>query len=387
LESVSPKDLSGSLVDAVDALDLIILSAIAEAETLEEELSQATLEARLHTLWQSSLAAVTEVEEQRLGQLLLLRGRAVTAEYPDPGERKRLYSVGLPPKRGRDFVATAELLAQYFRTGTDYGALSAKQRGEWLEGLIEHLKDDASLGFRDPGELKGASEVQQDWRKHLAWWLGLTNDFPVGAELYQVFRFVNDQFDYRTGVAVGAALSLVWNQVGGTEDAADPDVWHQTTGLPWAAYWVRELLRWGTPHPVCAHAYSRGIVVTREEAHELRDSFLGWLAQSGHTAPDDRLHPTRIQQWEREVFPEFGHASVDRGPRVTSMEIDEHFRGASGEFIVWPIVNETGTTWFEPGGYRVGHSASIPELADATSRQRCFFRAVPSEGLIKWTME
>lgn len=386
LESVSTETLEGPIRRSVDALDQVVLDALVEAESLvvtEELLAPADLEARLRELWSASFAAVVESEERRMSRLICLRGKGVLRDYPSKPERRRLYMTGLPPRSATSFLGTAVVLQDHLRSSSHYAVKTEEEMLEWIYGIVDIVRVDEALGFRDPGDLKGKAEIQAEWRHHLRWWMGLSTDYPGGATLHEVLRFVQDQFEFRTGLAVGAALADAWTQTGSQELATNPETWKTISGLPWAAYWVRELLRWGTVHPVCAHLYSRHRVTTREEAELRRASFQAWLSAEGHLDPDDRLHPSRIKEWERAAFPDMTTLRAP-WPSQIDIRVDSQFEGVDGDVLAWPVVGETETKWMEPAGFTVGRSSPDPALADARRRARSFFAVRPSTETVLW---
>jgi hypothetical protein len=384
LEAVSPESLSGPLLDAVDALDQVILSAVAEAESAEgRDLTAVELEARLQSLWSASFAAATRRFEDRAREMIQARGAGVVRVYQPRPARRRLYLLGLPPARGQNFLATCAALEGYLRAGEDYAKWSDLVRGDWLAGVVEVLRLDPALGFKPPGDLKGLAAIQANWKAHLRWWLGLVSEYPSGAELYDVLRFVQDQFDFRTGVAVAAVLADAWEKCGARSGATNPDAWQKATGLPWICYWIRDLLRYGTVSPLCAHVLAAQRAVTRARAKEFETQFHEWLDAEGHTDPQERMRPQRIREWERHAFIEQATAATAQRVHV-KIEVDQQFAGYSERLMAWPADGQTETTWFEPGGYRIGRSVRVDEAADPEWRKRAFFGVVPSEGVVRW---
>lgn len=269
------------------------------------------------------------------------------------------------------------------RGGDGFEAMDEAQRVGWLTGMIDLLRLDPAVGFKDPGEFKKTAKIQKDWEHHLSWWLGLQPKFPSGEMLRGALRFVMEQFDFRTGVAVGAVLADVWERSGVKSGVTDADVWHETTGLPWVCYWVRDLLRYGTVSPVCAYLLARQRVFTRSQAKDYEVQFINWLDEEGHTSPDQSLRPDRIREWERSVFSDDVKETSPHSDSV-AIEVDEQFRGYSERLMAWPLVGPTETVWFEPGGYRIGRGARVDAAADPSWRKRAFCGIVPTEGTVHW---
>ncbi len=374
LSDVDPATLDESrsfLADGVDSLDLVLLQTLVEAEALQgNELSASEREQCLRELWKATFAAVAAVEETRLEALLLLRGKAVYEEvYADSQERRALYMLGLPPRRGRQFAPKANMIERLLRGGEKYAEWSNTERLEYLIEIVASLKDDSALGFPATDTARD-KKIQSEWIEVLKWWLGEPSKTgPTESKIRYWLKFVQTQFDYRTGTAVGAVLARVWDRTAPGE-APTLERWQEVTMLPWVAYWLRELFRWGTPEPVCAYLLSRQRIVARADAQELIADYYAWLTENGHTTPTDRLDPALIRTWETEQFFAPVVQATRRNHRVP-LDVEPTFADVEDALMAWPLDSAGGQIWIDPAGYKIGTSAKL----DMRATNRTFFTA------------
>jgi len=386
LESVTIGDLENPVAAVLDNYDHLLLNAIVEVEELtQSELSLDQVEIHLKALWEKSLATVMVTEEARLEQLILIRGRALwEREYPERAERRLLYMLGLPPHAGKSFTATATALESLLEGGNEYGALEANEKGAYLAEIVDMVRQDTSLGFKPP--LTATDEkIQRAWKDVLQWWLGLKQHGPSPSKLRNWMRFIQNQFDHRTGMAVGGTLAAVWDRTGIT-NAPTPESWAKETSLPWISYWCRDLLRWGTVEPMVAYLLSRGRIVSREGGDVYVSEFNSWKTANGYSDPEDSINPQLIAAWYSERFDwdESAHKGLSTPPASkVSFTPDPPFQGIQESLMAWPMTVDSNTWWMEPAGYRIGISDGILDL-DAHGRRRCLFEALPKDGLVTW---
>ena len=101
---------------------------------------------------------------------------------------------------------------------------------------------------------------------------------------------------------MGAAVAQAWNANAGALETPSLQTWRATTNLPWAAFWFRELLRWGTLDPFVAFALSQGLAQTREAAAARRAEFEVWLAaQAAGLEAETLIDPQWFLAWQRSL--------------------------------------------------------------------------------------
>lgn len=365
-------DISGHarLADSVDELDGIVMSAIEELSRAENrELTGIEAEKFLAKLWQHTFTKVAAVQEDWLEKAFVRRGRAVVETiYSDATERKRLYQYGFSPYIGRRFEAVRGLIHDELQACDGYGMFETDERISVFQRLGAFIESDRGFGFR-VRQTETDRALLANWTDVLAWWMfGAADISPEPEKLRAWQRFVTDNLEFRLGVAIGAVVAQAWS-----DGAADPfsvpslDAWKETTGLPWFAFWAKELLRWGTSDPFVAFSLAQGLSVTREEAAERRQEFDQWLVgELDVVTSEDFIDPQKFLGWQ---------SSLERPARrrVQSREVDVELTGSTGEnevYSVLPLVHEQFVDWIDASGYAIARcEGELDWLGDRSHHQ------------------
>jgi hypothetical protein len=356
--SRTPADQLG---DSLDELDGFILSAVEEISLLSDGSGPAVdIEQHLRSLWQRTFSHVATATEEWLERTFIQRGRAfVERLYPNPQQRRRLYQYGFTPYIGRRFELVAPQLVAELVAATVYGTLSPEEQFQTFVRLGERMRAEPGIGFRIR-ETVADQNVLARWIVVMGWWLqrpGATG--PPPEELRDWQRFVTDNLEFRLGVAVGAAVAQVWGQTATGAQTPTLQTWRDTTGLPWFAFWIRELLKWGTLDPFVAFCLAQGISGTRSEAAARRQDFEAWLAFSApQVAAEDLIDPRNYLSWQRALT---AAPQVAGGIR-TSVASLTGSDGRRGAYDVLPIRYVDSVNWIDAGGYTVAQSDVNPNL-------------------------
>jgi len=372
LERTAPEEISedagkaspvpaARLADSLDELDSMILSAIEEAKAISlEETTLANTEAMLAQLWQKTFSQVSAAREAWMQAAFVKRGSGVVQTvYSDPDERKRLYDYGYSPQVGRRFEAVAGTIRNILEGTWDYGTLSNHDRLAVFIQLGDTVADDGGYGFSIRDTEMGRS-LYANWHNVLAWWMAMPDEEGPGPQDLRAWQtFVSDNLEFRLGVAIGAVVARAWSE--GTDDPlATPtlDIWKDVTGLPWFAFWAKELLRWGTLDPFVAFALSLGLARSRREAAKLRADYINWLAKELGVDPggEGQIDPGNLLKWARtQPAPEMVKAS--RRPIDVELSGTD---GRAGLYSVIPVKSKSRIRWLDAAGYRLAISP-IPE--------------------------
>jgi len=379
LESITCAQLEDSpdMMGAIDNLDQLLINTIVEIENIEDKIiSRGTLELRLSELWNKSLAAVVSEEEQRLERLILVRGRALHEEvYKDSALRRRLYMIGLPPHAGSKFEATAEKIHVHLQTGEGYGEWPTDQRKVWVQKAVDIIRQDAAFGFKSPQK-----DVQKNWKNVLSWWLGLGGDAPTASKFGNWMQFVQEQFEFRSGTAISSVLANIWDREGKGLSNPSPSIWKEKTGLPWAAYWIQNILRWGILDPLGIDMLSSGHIIPRKELPEHHEKYRDWLRDLGLKNIDDLINPELISAWKETIDFKVVSTSLPTESPVTGLKLDSKFEGLADKLMVWPCAGSDSTFWFEPAGYLVGKTTE----RFRENLHRSFFTVDLTQKTIRW---
>ena len=367
LDDTAPPDISADagkgmtgeparLADSLDELDGILLTAIEElamADTVPA--SMADTEGRLLNMWHRTFSSVAAAQEEWLERAFVRRGQGLVENiYPDADERKRLFQYGFSPYVGRRFEIIAPRIRSVFERALDYGVNDVEQRLAFFEELTSLVAADRGFGLRARDTVMDTA-LLADWRQPLAWWLQGTNSQSPNPENLRAWqRFVSENFEFRLGAAIGAVVAQAWTA--GTEGSAVPSLgeWRETSGLPWFAFWAKELLRWGTLDPFVAFALAQGLAGTRGEAARRRQEFEFWmLVEYSDIEAEDWIDPRCFLEWARSLA-----AQPEARAEVLRTEVElTGSNGSQDVYSVLPVHRSGVVHWIDPSGFELATSS------------------------------
>jgi hypothetical protein len=134
--------------------------------------------------------------------------------------------------------------------------------------------------------------------------------------------------------------------------ALEIDDWPRS-GLPWVAFWLKELLTWGTLDPVAAFLLARGNRVDRPQAHsEAADYYVG----NAELDANDLLDPRRIRDWMQLRTSQDTRVPVQRRFTIDARLERDATSYIMEHMVVSPIEEGDDLRWIEPAGYTVARS-------------------------------
>ena len=353
----------------LDTLDGLLIAAIQECEQLRDaDLSAAELETELRALWSRTYAYVASNEEDRLAATWLGRGQAITSLYPDPVRRRQLYKTSLAPRSGTILLDLVDEIRAALQAGSDYADRPPEQQFQFVRAIIALLGEVPAFKISTKlGRKKGFN----DWEKLLRWWLFKSSlkQLPKPKELAPWFAFVADNFIYRGNWGLGSLVGVLMDSgdASGPIDALTIDDWPRS-GLPWIAFWLKELVNWGTLDPVAAFLLARGNARDRTQAEADARDYYAQLEKD--TSPNDALDPRQIRDWveDRRPAPPRPAANADMvvGVRLERPAASYNARRIS----VFPLAHDSGLRWIDPAGYAVAQSDLPKRWDDQSSRFR-----------------
>jgi len=179
--------------------------------------------------------------------------------------------------------------------------------------------------------------------------------------------FVAENFIYRSAWGLGSVIGLLldWDDEGQPLRALEIADWPQT-GLPWIAFWLKELLSWGTLDPVAAFLLARGDALDRPQAEN--DAKAYYQVQLDGADANAILDPRTIRHWV-----EARTTSRPAQGNLTSIAIETALVGQAAEFrqarlTVWPTDNQGAVSWIDPAGYEVARSTKPDGWNEQPSR-------------------
>ena len=359
----------------LDSLDAILLASLHEAELLaERELEPADLETELIRIWRHTYAHAAYSEEARLERFWMARGAAIKDIYPDANQRRRIYRTSLGPRSGQILIENAEAIKKELISGLDYADLPAESQFDFIRRILERLSSVPDFAIE---RKLGRKKDFEDWPKLLRWWLApqTLSKPPTAKELSVWYKFVYGNFIVRGSWGLSGVIGVLFdmNDDGQPIAALKIEEWPKS-GLPWIAFWLKDLLNWGTLDPVVAFLLARGKANDRRQAAEQAVAY--YEGQGKDAEPNDILDPRQIRNWFESSSLDWGvdgpFAPVSFKAKLKRSEEDYLNR----EMSVLPIREEDQIAWIDPAGYLVAHSECPANWSDQFAIDHAFTLSV-----------
>lgn len=340
----------------LDTLDGLLIASVQEIEQLRGAgLSSAALETELLGVWRRTYAYVAAADEAIMVRTWLGRGRAITSLYPDPKQRRQIYKMSLAPRSGKVLLERAEAIRLALQAGEDYAERGPEAQLLFICGIVEALAEVPA--FMISTKLGRGRKPFTEWQKLLRWWLFKTSlkRQPTPKEVGPWFAFVAENFIYRGNWGLGSLIGVLLDRGddAGPVDALTMDDWPRS-GLPWIAFWLKELVTWGTLDPVAAFLLARGAARDRPHAEADARAYYDQLDEA--LTANERLDPRRIRDWVDARAPKIVDAVV-----ATDLSIPADLEGEEDEYLqrtlsVFPLYDGARVRWVDPAGYIVAQS-------------------------------
>jgi len=338
----------------LDSLDTFLIAAIHEIEELQAaELSGDLLEAELVRIWRSTYAFASARQEEKLRRIWLDRGSRIKDHYGDARRRRQIYKTSLSPRSATLLLDEAATIKTKLLKGSDYATMNTADRFAFISEVLALLSLVPSFRLA-PGV--GTGRNATDWTVLLRWWLakGTLPSQPRPKQITKWFQFVSENFIYRGAWGIGSLLGLLLDLEGEGQPvkALEIDDWPRS-GLPWIAFWLKELLTWGTLDPVAAFLLARGNRLDRPEAESDARAYYENLSE---VSPNDALDPRRILRW-METLNIRPPGAAPATPFTIAARLERQADAYTmGDFAVSPIDGGDQLIWINPAGYKLAQS-------------------------------
>ncbi|MDJ0799304.1 MAG: DEAD/DEAH box helicase [Calothrix sp. MO_167.B12] len=338
-----------SAIETLDSLDSILLAVIVEIEQLKaKDLSPNELEEQLQKIWQRSFAHYASIEQERLENLFIRRGKALKTEiYRDVSQRRRLYRTSLPPRDGNQLLDIYPKLKELLSTGGDYANWTAEQRFKYIQTIVSHLATLSKFRLEEPsGKIS--------WNEILRWWLdpNTAAKQPTAKQVSKWHSYISKNFIYRFNWGLGSIIALAIDEAfGGELVESSLENWSQT-GLPWIVFWIKELIVWGTLDPVAAYLLAKvEDVTTRKQAEELARTYYQYISER-ETEPNEHLNAVNIRNWVEQSFSNVErHLLTPKPPKQIDVNLLKDFSKApSKNWRIVPVEIGNEIQWFDLAG-------------------------------------
>jgi hypothetical protein len=261
-------------------------------------------------------------------------------------------------------------MLKHLESGERFADWDKKQRFGYVQTAVELVASVQRFTVPD-----NVGRGKTTWRQTLHWWLDRDEAEvePKPTQVAQWHDFIGTYFAYRFNWALAGILSSLLVEVDGTQ--APLDVWANST-LPWAAWWLKDLMTWGTLDPVAAYLLARGGIDSRRDAETQAQDY--WKGD-----PDEPLNPLPIREWvsTRETVESPQRV---RPPRKLAAKLAVAFSRDQAErpWRVLPLMRHDALDWVDPAGVVLARSETIdPWHADFASQFDFILR--PNEKLVK----
>lgn len=293
-KGVDDPDNTLCITQTLDSLDSVLLTAIVESEQMTPgDIDKSRLENCLIDFWRRSYAHYASRHEDELEAIFVNRGNAITDNiYPDSVQRTRLYHTSLPPRMGTQLLDLYPDIVKHLESGENYAVSSNEDRLQYVQTAVDLLSQLAKFAPSNPP--RGAAS----WQAVLHWWLdrkSASAPTPNAAQMVNWMNYVQQSFGYRISWGLGSIIALATSEAFSNESHPLTLQDWPRTGLPWAAFWLKELLVWGTLDPVAAFLLAKGLCVTRSESEDAAKAYYESLPDD--IAANDIYDPSRIRQW------------------------------------------------------------------------------------------
>jgi hypothetical protein len=356
-----------SALTLLDSLDAFLIAAIEEVEALRgAALPDDELEAELTQIWRRTYAFAAAQEEARLQSVWLSRGRVLKVQYPDAAHRRKVYKTSLPPRAADKLLESADTIRAKLNEGAAYFGWEAEQRLTFIREVLASLSEIPTFRI---GTRLGRAQNFRDWPKLLRWWLAkdTLRAQPGPKEIANWYDFVANNFIYRGAWGLGSLIGVLLDNAedGDPIRALEIADWPRS-GLPWIAFWLKELINWGTLDPVAAFLLARGDAIDRPTAEVDARAYYEGLEDG--TDPNDVLDPRLIRDWVEARRPRTVRAPAARGFGLTAALARNPNDFRQQRITVSPVERNDEILWVDPAGYVVARSDQPREWPDKPSQ-------------------
>jgi hypothetical protein len=256
-----------------------------------------------------------------------------------------LYRTSLPPRSGKQLLTLYPVIRNHLATGGEYAIWSRDERFNYIETVVSYLGTLSKFSLDDP-------RGNVSWHEILRWWLDPSQAArkPNESQISIWHSYVSQNFGYRFNWGLGSIIALAIDEAyGGELLELSLEDWPQT-GLPWIAFWLKELIVWGTLEPVAAYLLARGIVVTRADGETLAQRY---REQFQDQTPNELLNAATIRDWTQQAF-----SSLDRvlpalrpSSQIRVNLLRDFSNAPRQRWRVVPLEVSNEIRWFDPAGF------------------------------------
>ncbi len=343
-----------TIIEAVDSLDSIILASVVELEQVTEgSISPDELEKHLIDTWQYTYARHASMHESRLMETFVKRGNALLTVYPSENHRRKLYRTSMPPRTGNQLLILSNEMRKHLITGVDYSDWSREQRLAYIQEAVRIL---GTVDRFQPKDQTRGGKVTTSWQDILRWWLApnISRVTPSYTRVSDWHSYISNTFQYRFNWGFGGLLAIMIEEANiDLSSISTVEEWSKTE-LPWAAFWMKELITWGTLEPSAAYLMGRRMETTRPDAEA---AALSYYASQSLVSSNEKLNAKSIKQWADERYSKVSIPPKASPPSQIEVELVRDFSSVSTQiWRVIPVETNEKILWIDPAGFPLATS-------------------------------
>jgi hypothetical protein len=202
----------------------------------------------------------------------------------------------------------------------------------------------------------------------LRWWVakGTLRSQPAPKEITSWYDFVAQNFVYRSAWGLGSLIGLLLDGAEGEQPIRALEIgdWPQS-GLPWIAFWIKEIITWGTHEPVAAFLLARGDAIDRPQAEADARAYYDDLPEE--VDANDALDPRRVRDWVEARRVRSAEPIADREFTIEAMLVRPTTSYSRLSLTVSPLEVDDHLLWIDPAGYTVAQSEKPPNWSDPSA--------------------
>jgi len=208
----------------------------------------------------------------------------------------------------------------------------------------------------------------QDWPRLLRWWLAKATlaTQPAPGEIMNWYDFVARNFIYRGTWGLGSIIGLLLEATEGEQPIRALEIrdWPRS-GLPWIAFWIKELITWGTLDPIAAFLLARGDAIDRPHAEADARAYYDGLPQNADA--NDALDPRQVRNWVDARRPRPDERVAVHQFTIEGTLVRPAANYSRPRLTISPLEVDNRLIWIDPAGYIVARSDTPHDWPDKPS--------------------
>ena len=369
LEQVASVDKDPELSMGLDGFDKLLISFLNDIEPINDE-EPLDIERKLTDIWKQTYAsAIDKVENNLPVKAFIARAKGITKKFfPLRSKRRAIYYTNLPPSSGQKLIDSFSDLKKIAQEGYEFANWTDENKLDYIFKFAEAISTIP--------EFKFAEKVPENvtWQQILRWWLlpnsldsRLHGQAPSQDKIANWYQYAYDNFIYRLSWGLSSFIAYAAHDA--TKESVIPlglsiEDWPMLE-LPWAVFWLKEMITWGTIDPPAAFLLARGgeSVFTRAIANNYAQDYYQQLASN--IDANEHLNAVLIRDWAVDLPIFAKRPSVQSVlPSKISVSLTRNAPENVKQVRVIPYRGSNKLHWFDLAGFQLADSEYIEDWND-----------------------